>query len=571
MSSISISPIGGIADSSRPALQAPRNGWRDSFRLKLYGLVALATGLLIALQTYSIVSEYRLLHQAKATEIRSISESAVSMLKVYDGMVKAGSLTREQAEQAAFTVLRGIRYGQDQDSVYVWRVSDGKTLVHGDASREGRNQFERAVDGRPTGALIADRLANIRSHGGEWVYTVDENRPSTGRVETRENVITLFEPWGLVVGTGTWLAGIEAHLRQSLLSQLIAVVIGAVLLVVASIAIVRSVMRQLGGEPAGAAVVMRKAAGGDFRDSGGAATPARGSLLAAFGEMSGAMRGMIGQVRGEAGSLKQDAARLSESVDQVLSASAHQSEATASMAAAIEELTVSVNHISEAAVETERLSEDVATFCRSSQAQVASAARGMDRIAGAVGEASAKIASLESRVEQINAIAAVIKEIAAQTNLLALNAAIEAARAGEHGRGFSVVADEVRKLAERTASATVEIEQTVVAVQQETRESTETMGRVGPIVDEGNVLTQQVAESLREIRSRADTTLERVREVASATREQSSASTSIAQRVEGIAQMVEQTTASMDETARSARDMRDMSTRLDALMSRYTV
>jgi methyl-accepting chemotaxis protein len=540
--------------------------------VKLYALVALATGLLIALQTYSLVSEYRLLHKAKATEIRSISEAAVGVLTVYDGMVKAGTLTRPQAEQAAFAVLRGMRYGEDKDSIYVWRVSDGTTLVHGDASREGRNQFELVADKRPVNVLIADRLANIRSHGGEWVYTVDENRPSTGKVETRENVITLFEPWGLVVGTGTWLAGIEAHLREALLSQVVAVIAGVILLVIASIGIVRSVMRQLGGEPAGAAVVMRKAADGDFRDNGnGAATRIPGSLLAAFGDMAGAIRNMIGQVRGEAGALKEDSTRLSESVEQVLAASAHQSEATASMAAAIEELTVSVNHISDAAVETEKLSEDVAAFCRSSEDQVASASRGMDRIAGAVGEASDKIATLESRAAQINAIAAVIKEIASQTNLLALNAAIEAARAGDHGRGFSVVADEVRKLAERTASATVEIEQTVMAVQQETRESTETMGRVRPIVHEGHQLTQQVAQSLREIRDRADTTLERVREVANATREQSSASTAIAQRVEGIAQMVEQTTASMHETARSARGMRDMSSRLDTLMSRFIV
>ena len=127
------------------------------------------------------------------------------------------------------------------------------------------------------------------------------------------------------------------------------------------------------------------------------------------------------------------------------------------------------------------------------------------------------------------------------------------------------------KLAERTASATVEIEQMVQAVQAETKDSTATMSRVAPIVDEGTTLTQQVAESLRDIRHRADQTLERVREVANATREQSSASTSIAQRVEGIAQMVEETNASMEETARSASDMRDMSVRLDTLVSSYKV
>jgi methyl-accepting chemotaxis protein len=560
-----------LPDATPSLARTRRAAWRDSFRLKLYGLVCIATALLIALQLYGVAKTHDMTLDAKRDEIGSIVDSALGILATYDKLAKDGTLDLAEAQKEAFQALRSMRYGEDKNYVIAWKAADGATLVHATPAQERQLMFSSVVDSRPRETIVADTVKGLRAAGGRRFTQVMQKRGDAPAPVARMNIGALFEPWGIVVGTGAWLDRVEADFREAVIASIVISAIAALVLLAVGLYIVRTVMRQLGGEPAGAVRVMARAASGDFTSTGTAGKKIPGSLLAAFGDMSGSIRGMIVNVRDEASSLKRDAGRLSESVQQVSAAAGHQSEATASMAAAIEELTVSVSHISEAAVETEKLSEGVATLCRSSENQVTSASDGMQRIASAVGEASTKIAGLEARAEQINVIAAAIKEIASQTNLLALNAAIEAARAGEHGRGFSVVADEVRKLAERTASATVEIEQMVQAVQAETKDSTATMSRVAPIVDEGTSLTNQVAESLREIRHRADQTLERVREVANATREQSSASTSIAQRVEGIAQMVEETNASMEETARSASDMRDMSVRLDTLVSSFKV
>jgi methyl-accepting chemotaxis protein len=571
MAAVLSAPLASTGSSSTASSTSRRAAWRESFRLKLYGLVCIATALMIALQIYGVVKSHDEALDAERDRISSMTDSALGILATYDKLAKDGTLPMDEAQKQAFQALRGMRYGDDKNYMIAWKAADGATLVHATPEQERQLMFSSVVDARPREVIVADNVKGMRAEGGRRFSQVMQKRAGSPDPVARQNVGAVFEPWGVVVGTGVWLDRVEAEFRQDIISSIVLSIVSALVLLGVGLVIVRSVMRQLGGEPAGAVRVMAQAANGDFTSGTATGKKIPGSLLAAFGDMSGSIRGMIVNVRDEASSLKRDAGRLSESVQQVSAAAGHQSEATSSMAAAIEELTVSVSHISEAAIETEKLSEGVATLCRSSESQVGSATDGMQRIAAAVGEASTKIAGLEARAEQINVIAASIKEIASQTNLLALNAAIEAARAGEQGRGFSVVADEVRKLAERTASATIEIEQMVQVVQAETKDSTATMSRVRPIVDEGTSLTKQVAESLREIRSRADMTLERVREVANATREQSSASTSIAQRVEGIAQMVEETNASMEETARSASDMRDMSVRLDTLVGAFKV
>ena len=524
--------------------------------MMMLGLVALCAVSLGSLRT-SMMDD-------RKVQTKHMVESGASIIKHFHALAQAGTLSEADAKKAATETLRSVRY-DGNNYLFIVTTTNHYILFPNKPEMEGRD----ASGLKDTnGKLIIQDIVKAANAGGGFV---DYWFPKPGAQESSPKVsyATGFTPWGWIIGTGIYVDDVDREFRA------IATILGGISLLLLAVLglfgwrISESVTRQLGGEPRSATTVMQQAADGNLTTDLG--EPRQGSMLHALADMMRALRRMVGEINEGANQLVSNADHISRVSTQVADAAERQSDATAAMAAAMEELTVSSSHISASARETELNAQQSMRLAAEGSTRVEEAVSAIRKMSGTVIGASDRIRALEERIGEVSSIANVIKEIAGQTNLLALNAAIEAARAGEQGRGFAVVADEVRKLAERTSSATTEIEQMITGIQGDTGEAVRAMNAALPEVDHGIALATAATGALTAIEAGAQEALARAHEIADATHEQSAASTSIAQQVEEISHMVENTSANIRGAAEAAVNLERIAGGLKDQIARFRV
>lgn len=337
----------------------------------------------------------------------------------------------------------------------------------------------------------------------------------------------------------------ERNVALATRGSLIALVVGVIVAIVFSFLTSRRIEQRL----AEAVTAARRIADGDLT---GKLPPASrdeiGRLIEAIHTMQESLRSAISATHEQAGQVSASANALSHGVDEMEGNAQAASAAASAIAANVEELTVSINHVSDDTQEASRLALESDQRARSGRETVEAAVAEIQRVQSVVQDAAERIAELERQSGRISEIVVVIKDIADQTNLLALNAAIEAARAGEQGRGFAVVADEVRKLSERTAHSTGEITQMIGGIQASTRLAVSGIRDGVSSVESGVRLTTDAGAAIGELQDIARRVAAVVGDISEALREQSAASTDVAKRIEQIAVHAEETNAA---TARS--------------------
>ncbi len=294
------------------------------------------------------------------------------------------------------------------------------------------------------------------------------------------------------------------------------------------------------------------------------------------GAVADAFNFTILQLRDIIGNVQHATHEVSSSAGDIQTTAEHLAEGSESQAAqiletstAIEEMSVSIQQVSENAIVSATVAEQALANAQQGTKAVHDTIEGMDRIRDQVQETSKRIKRLGESSQEIGEIVQVISDIADRTSILALNASIQAAMAGEAGRGFAVVAEEVERLAERSADATKQIEGLVKTIQSETTETVTAMEDSTREVVEGSQLANEAGRALGEIETVSNRLAELIQSISMASKQQARGSEAVASSMSDIAEVTQETAAGTKQASVSISDLAVLADNLRGSVSTF--
>ncbi|WP_284700837.1 methyl-accepting chemotaxis protein [Robbsia betulipollinis] len=312
---------------------------------------------------------------------------------------------------------------------------------------------------------------------------------------------------------------------------------------VAAVLITRSVLRQLGAEPAEAAALATDIANGNLMARRGTVVHAGDSLMGTLEAMRAKLSAVVVGIKASADSIAVASGEIAQGNVDLSQRTEEQAASLQQTAASMGQLTSTVKLNTDNAKQASVLAHAASSTATTGGDVVSQVVDTMRNIS----DSSAKVAEIIS----------VIEGIAFQTNILALNAAVEAARAGEQGRGFAVVAGEVRNLAQRSGSAAKEIKSLIA----------DSVDHVAA----GSRLVGSAGETMNDVVRSVTRVTDIMGEIASASTEQSTGIEQVNLAVGQMDEVTQQNAALVEQTSAAAQAMADQATKLRAAIAIFKV
>lgn len=218
-------------------------------------MLMLATSIvaLLVVLTLTMLQERKLIIESRKETLQTAVQGAHSIVDAYKRRADAGGLSTDDAQKAAIDALRGSRYGGADGKTeyfYIWTL-DSRGVMHPIKPEwEGKDMAGKLKDGEGVDLLkqIADALRS--SSDGRAFVMAKFMRPGEQVLAPKLQYAIRIDGWNWMVGSGLYMDDVDAAVRNALIKNLSIMSVIALVVAAIGLAVFRSVMRQIGGEPA---------------------------------------------------------------------------------------------------------------------------------------------------------------------------------------------------------------------------------------------------------------------------------------------------------------------------------
>lgn len=218
------------------------------YRIEIIRVIipTLLTVILFLIAFYIIVLptfEKSLIKQKKGF-ISNETQTAWSILSYYESKVSSGELTEKEAQYAAITMMRELRYGAEGNN-YFW-INDTNNIMVMHPYRPDLEGKDLSNFTDPDGRYIFKEFTEIAlTHGSGFAYYSWQWDDDQTRIAPKISYIMEFESWGWVVGTGAYVEDIDTEIARITNRLLFFFTVILILISIISFLIIRNGIKEI--------------------------------------------------------------------------------------------------------------------------------------------------------------------------------------------------------------------------------------------------------------------------------------------------------------------------------------
>lgn len=566
-------------------------------------LVTLILSSTIGFTAYHIAKK-ELIESGKL-DIQHITEASLVTLQQLNEQVENDELTLPEAEELARTILLGPEVDPTNTGM-VHDISNSKFIYKNDSylfafDSDLENKlspflpFEPGDDNYEESLNVNTQLEKVAKNSNTEDRFTDYLWQDPGqRPKEKIAYMTYFEPWDWNIGIGAYTHEFYESLHTLKWIIITVSVLGLLGGLILFYVMSRKQVRLLQNLTISSESI---AAGNLQIDSLAESEDEIGQLGHSFNIMTKNLQNLINHLRTTSTKVVNSAQALSDISEQthinhqnssfeiqmIGEGSVKQAEEIEQLSKHIEKVNQSIDSVNNHSTKINHIMSDSKQATENGIKTIAVLKQANDTAIHAANNIHSDMTNLFEKINDITSITETIKTISEQTNLLALNASIEASRAGEHGKGFAVVAEEVRKLAEASNRATLEIDDMIAEISNETAQTMSAMNESVTASENLNENVIQVETSFNQIDEAVHATASSIEYLTKEVEQVSTESESILAAVQNVSAIAEETMASISEIASSieqqlaatdqsrelARNLSEISNKLDQYIREY--